>query len=238
MYIHVIQTGANTSMKTSTASLNKIAEFEGIRLKAYKCPAGVWTIGVGHTNGVTEGMTITQAQAMAFFESDIRKYEDYVTATGLTLNQNQFDALVSFSFNCGVGNLQKLVKGRDYQQIADAMLKYDKAKVKGVLTVLPGLTRRRKWERELFLSGGIPVKQEQPKSGNPYQEPKKNVRLGSKGNDVRWLQYELNKRWYKLVVDGVAGKLTISALIDYQKQNGLDPDGICGPKTIASLKRS
>ena len=84
--------------------------------------------------------------------------------------------------------------------------------------------------------GKVPA--EKPKTGNPYAEPTRNVRLGSKGNDVRWLQYELNKRWYKLVVDGVAGKLTISALIDYQKQNGLDPDGICGPKTIASLKRS
>lgn len=73
---------------------------------------------------------------------------------------------------------------------------------------------------------------------NPYSEPKKNIRLGSRGNDVRWLQYELNLRWYKLTVDGIAGEKTISALTDYQSQNGLDPDGICGQKTIASLNRS
>lgn len=85
---------------------------------------------------------------------------------------------------------------------------------------------------------GAPAHVEEKPNGNPYAEPKKNVRMGSKGNDVRWLQYELNKRWYKLTVDGIAGKLTISALIDYQKQHGLTPDGICGPKTIASLKRS
>ena len=225
-------------MKTSANGINLIKQFEGCRLKAYKPVAAekYYTIGYGHYGSdVSANMTITQAQADAFLASDLGKFENYVTATGLTLTQNQFDALVSFTYNCGPGNLQKLVKGRDYQQIADAMLLYNKGANKQVLA---GLVRRRTAERTLFLTGDIPVKQEQPKSGNPYQEPKKNVRLGSKGNDVRWLQYELNKRWYKLVVDGIAGNKTISALIDYQKQNGLDPDGICGPKTIASLKRS
>lgn len=224
-------------MKTSKSALEKIAEFEGIRLKAYRCPVGVLTIGVGHTGpDVKEGMTITRDQAMDLFAKDIRKFEDYVTATGLTLSQNQHDSLTSFAFNCGAGNLAKLVKGRDYQQIADAMLLYNKAKVNGKMEVLPGLTRRRQWERDLFLSGSVQA--EMPKNGNPYAEPKKNVRIGSRGNDVRWLQYELNKRWYKLTVDGIAGEKTISALIDYQKQHGLTPDGICGPKTIDSLKRS
>ena len=73
-------------------------------------------------------------------------------------------------------------------------------------------------------------------TGNPYAEPTKNIRLNSKGNDVRWLQYELNQRGYKLIVDGIAGKKTISALIDYQTKNNLVPDGICGPLTRASLK--
>lgn len=73
-------------------------------------------------------------------------------------------------------------------------------------------------------------------TGNPYPEPTKNIKLNSKGNDVRWLQYELNQHGYKLIVDGIAGNLTIGALMDYQKKNNLVPDGICGALTRASLK--
>lgn len=75
-----------------------------------------------------------------------------------------------------------------------------------------------------------------PPTGNPYPEPTKNIKLNSKGNDVRWLQYELNQHGYKLIVDGIAGNLTIGALMDYQKKNNLVPDGICGALTRASLK--
>lgn len=71
---------------------------------------------------------------------------------------------------------------------------------------------------------------------NPYPEPVKNVRLNSKGNDVRWLQIELGRKGYHLLVDGIAGQLTIGALMDYQSKAGLKPDGICGPLTRASLK--
>lgn len=74
------------------------------------------------------------------------------------------------------------------------------------------------------------------KTGNPYSEPTKNVRLNSRGNDVRWLQYALNnKGGYRLVVDGVAGKLTIEALTDWQIKHNLFPDGICGILTRETL---
>ena len=76
---------------------------------------------------------------------------------------------------------------------------------------------------------------ELPKTGNPYSEPIKPVKLNSKGNDVRWLQYCLNQRGYKLVVDGIAGNMTIGALLDFQKKNNLAADGICGPLTRAAL---
>ena len=77
---------------------------------------------------------------------------------------------------------------------------------------------------------------ERPAVGNPYQEPVKNVRLNTRGNDARWLQYALNsKGGYKLIVDGIAGQKTISALVDYQRTHGLEPDGICGPATRKSL---
>ena len=214
-------------MQTSRATLEKIAEFEGLRTKAYKCPAGVWTIGVGHTGNVHEGDTITRDQAMEIFAKDIRKFEDYVTVTGLTLTQNQFDALVSFAFNCGPGNLKKLVTGRDYQQIADAMLLYNKGGGK----VLPGLVRRRKWEHDLFLADGVQEK----KTGNPYMAPQKNLRHGSRGNDVRWLQYELTQAGYGIVIDGIFGSKTDKCVRDFQLQNGLQVDGVVGPITRAAL---
>lgn len=87
------------------------------------------------------------------------------------------------------------------------------------------------WDQE---AQGKPV--ELPKTGNPYPEPTKNIRMNSKGNDVRWLQYELNRHGYKLIVDGVAGNYTIGALLDFQKKNNLVVDGIAGPLTRAALK--
>lgn len=76
-----------------------------------------------------------------------------------------------------------------------------------------------------------------PATGNPYSEPTKNVRLNTRGNDARWLQYELNRvGGYKLIVDGVAGQLTIGALQDFQREHGLHVDGICGPLTRQKLK--
>ena len=133
-------------MKTSEKGIAMIKSFEGCRLTAYLCPAGVWTIWYGHTAGVVQGQTITQEQADAFLASDLEKYEKYVTATGLTLNQNQFDALVSFTYNCGNGNIKKLINGRTLPEIADAMLMYNKSNGKS----LAGVTRRRQAERELF----------------------------------------------------------------------------------------
>ena len=89
------------------------------------------------------------------------------------------------------------------------------------------------WDREVL--GTVPV-DDKPKTGNPYPEPTKNVRYNSRGNDARWLQYELNRHGYKLLVDGVAGNLTIGALLDFQKKHPpLDPDGICGAQTRAVL---
>ena len=134
-------------MKTSNNGIELIKRFEGCRLSAYQCPSGVWTIGYGHTAGVCKGMTITQQKAEEYLKIDLTKYENYVTSTGLKLNQNQFDALVSFTYNCGNGNLKKLIRNRTLSQIADAILLYNKSNGK----VLEGLKRRRTAERELLL---------------------------------------------------------------------------------------
>lgn len=76
-----------------------------------------------------------------------------------------------------------------------------------------------------------------PATGNPYPEPTKNVRLNSKGNDVRWVQYQLNLHGYRLTVDGVAGSLTMGAVMDFQKKHGLAVDGIAGARTREALKK-
>lgn len=214
-------------MTTSKAGIALIKRYEGCRLQAYKpIPAErYYTIGYGHYGpDVVPNMVISQAEAEAILVNDLKKYEQAVNSTGLMLNQSQFDALVSFAYNCGVGNLKKLVANRTPEQIADAMLAYNKGSGK----VLPGLTKRRQEERALFLSSNP--------TGNPYPVPEKSIKLNSKGNGVRWLQYELNdKGGYKLIVDGVAGLLTIGAVMDWQKKHGLEADGIVGPKTKESL---
>lgn len=77
-----------------------------------------------------------------------------------------------------------------------------------------------------------------PKTGNPYREPIINVKFNSRGNNVRWLQFELNRYGYRLVVDGIAGEKTISALKDFQSSHDLVADGICGPLTREKLRSS
>ena len=136
-------------MHISEKGLRLIKNFEGCRLTAYKCSAGIWTIGWGHTAGVKQGMTITQKQADDMLKTDLVVYENHVKSLKREFNQNEFDALVSFCYNCGIGSLKTLCKNRTNAQIAEALLLYNKAGGR----VLEGLNRRRKAERELFLSG-------------------------------------------------------------------------------------
>lgn len=227
-HVAVVVEVERSGMKTSQKGIDLIKQFEGCRLNAYKAvpTEKCYTIGYGHYGSdVAPNMTITQAQADAYLAQDLERNEKSVNTTGLKLNQNQFDALVSFTYNCGAGNLKKLVTGRDLDQIADAILFYNKAGGQ----VLAGLIRRRQAEHDLFVSSG-------KKAGNPYPEPKKIIRLKSSGNDVKWLQYELNKQGFNLTIDGIAGPKTISALTEYQIHHDLVPDGICGTLTRAALK--
>ena len=138
-------------MKTSQRGINLIKQFEGVRLTAYKCPAGVYTIGYGHTRGVTRGMRITEEEASAFLAADLRNSEKAVERYDSVYywNQNEFDALVSFTFNCGATNLRALLRNgrRNRSQIAETLPLYRKAGGK----VLKGLERRRAAEKALFL---------------------------------------------------------------------------------------
>lgn len=140
-------------MKTGQAGIGLLKEFEGCHLTAYKCPAGVWTIGYGHTKGVKPGDRITQAEAEELLSADLVGFEKMVSRYDdkYRWKQNEFDALVSFAFN--IGSIEQLTAGgtRDRGVIAEKILLYNKAGGKA----LPGLTKRRQKERELFLSDSI-----------------------------------------------------------------------------------
>lgn len=222
-------------MKTSEKGINLIKSFEGCVLKVYLDAVGVPTCGYGHTTGLTRAMVgtpITQAQAEAYLKADLEKFEKAVDSLGLNLNQNQFDALVSFAYNCGAGNLKKLCEGRTLSQIADKILAYNK----GGGRVLAGLTRRRNAERALFLTG-VPDNHVDDPNRNPYTEPTKNVKLNTRGNDAQWVQYALNKKGAHLVVDGIFGTKSVDALKQFQFSHGLVADGICGSLTREKLKQ-
>ena len=147
-------------MKTGERGLALIKEFEGCKLAAYQCPAGIWTIGIGSTHygdgtPVTKGRTLpNEGAAIALLAATIGQYEKAVNATGVELTQNEFDALVCLCYNIGAGNFLKstLVKmlkaGDDKAEIAQQFLRWNKAGGKP----LAGLTRRRNAEAELFLT--------------------------------------------------------------------------------------
>lgn len=211
--------------KIGQAGLDLIKQYEGCRLAAYRCAAGVWTIGYGHTAGVHSGMTITQAQADAYLQQDIAKFEGYVNNPAYVpitanLNQNQFDALVSFAFNLGAGNLRKLCKGRTAAQIAQAMTQYCKANGK----VLAGLKRRRAAEQALFNKPVSAVTPAQNQNTEDYNM--KTIKKGSKGNAVKVWQIIIGA-----AADGIFGSGTESATKTWQGNHGLTADGIVGAKS-------
>lgn len=131
-----------------------IKEFEGCALVSYQDSGGLWTIGYGHIDGVTPGMVITAEQAERFFEQDLANTAKLVLReVKNTVSNNQLCALVSFTFNEGVGHLEesttlKEINAGDYEAAASALLLWDKCRG----SVVAGLLRRRKAERDLFLS--------------------------------------------------------------------------------------
>jgi GH24 family phage-related lysozyme (muramidase) len=135
------------SQTTNDAGLKLIESFEGLRLNAYQDSVGVWTIGYGHTKGVHQGQNITQQQAEAFLQQDLAQAEAAVNSHALALTDNQFAALVSFTFNLGAGNLNKLLKN-GLGAVPTRIPLFDRAGGQQ----LKGLTRRRSAERALYLT--------------------------------------------------------------------------------------
>lgn len=141
-------------MKTSQIGINLIKSYESLRLEAYRCPAGIHTIGYGHTAGVRRGDVIDQQRADQLLGEDLRKFEAVVNRECPDVTQNQFDALVSFTFNCGErafcrSTLLKCIKANP----AGANIRYEFSRWnKAGGTVLAGLIRRRKAEADLYFS--------------------------------------------------------------------------------------
>lgn len=141
-------------MKVGDKGLALIKESEGLRLKAYKCPAGVWTIGYGHTGkDVVAGMEISESRAVALLKQDLRVAETYLNSLCINFSQNQFDSLASWIYNLGVGSFskstlrKKIVAKADDEAITDEIVKWVNAGGKPLI----GLKRRRVKEANLFL---------------------------------------------------------------------------------------
>ncbi|OBU85885.1 lysozyme [Chromobacterium subtsugae] len=140
-------------MKTNAEGIALIQQFEGLRLQAYQDVVGVWTIGYGHTGpDVRAGLTITQAQATQLLAADLARFEAGVgRLVSVPLNGNQFSALVSFTYNLGLGSLQsstllRLLNTGDYAGAAGQFPRWDRAGGQQ----LPGLLKRRLAEQALF----------------------------------------------------------------------------------------
>ena len=218
-------------MKIGQAGIDLIKKFEGCHLTAYKCPAGVLTIGYGHTGGVKEGQKISQAQAEAYLRADLEKYEKNVQKYAETYHwtQNEFDAMISFAYN--LGSIDKLTANgtRTKTVIAEKILLYNKAGGKE----LAGLTKRRQAERELFLSGGSATGTGTGKTSAARSMLKK----GSGGADVTYLQQRLTAKGYGVgAIDGIFGQKTREAVKAFQAEHGLVVDGVVGAKTWAALQ--
>ena len=141
-------------MQTGEKGIQIIKKYESLQLKAYRCPAGVWTIGYGHIKDVKQGDVITEKQAEILLKKDLAGAEATVNKERLNINQNQFDALVSFTFNLGSGafkgsTLLKCIKANPLgSNIAYEFSRWNKAGGQE----LKGLVRRRKEEAELYFS--------------------------------------------------------------------------------------
>ena len=188
-------------MHINNEGLSIIKESEGLSLKAYKCPAGVWTIGYGHTGrDVKKGMVITEEKATDLLRSDIARFERDVSYYNkiYKFTSNEYSALVSFAYN--IGSIAGLTKAgtRSKEQIANKMLEYCYASGKK----LNGLYTRRQKERSLFL-----------KNGNEYKVTGDCVRVRS-GNSLDSGIITTVNKGTKVIVEGKSGDFfKISAYI-------------------------
>lgn len=194
--------------KISENGIKMIKEFEGLKLKAYVCPGGKYTVGYGHTSGVTAQTKITASGAEALLKQDLARFETHVNSYDkrYSWTQNEFDALVSFAFN--IGNIDQLTYNgrRSKTTIAKKMLEYVKADGE----VLDGLVNRRQKERDLFLTkdvNAIPIKSLKVGAKVQIKNGAKDVNVNRKfANYVYKTTYTVLSCDSKYVCFGVTGK--------------------------------
>lgn len=141
-------------MRMSDYAFSRLKEFEGLRLTAYRCAGGKWTIGYGHTKGVREGMRIDERTASRLLEEDVEYFESFLAKEPYAedITQGQWDALVDFLFNLGVGNFlsstlrKRIIEDVDHNDIPNQFRRWNKAGGK----VLMGLVKRREWEAQMY----------------------------------------------------------------------------------------
>lgn len=208
-------------MKTSENGLNLIKRFEGCHLTAYKDPVGIPTIGYGHIKGVKMGMKITQAQADAYLKQDVVSAEKAVSKYSYPYTQDMFDALTSFTFNCGAGSLAKITNNgtRTLAQISARIPAYNKAGGKE----LRGLVNRRAAEKALFDT--YLTKAVKPKVEEEVYNMKE-IKRGSKGKIVKVWQAVLG-----VEIDGSFGPDTEKKTKALQKKLGLTQTGVVDKAT-------
>lgn len=137
-------------MKASEELIEKIKEFEGYSNTAYRCAAGVWTCGYGHTSGVTATTTCVKSEAERWLKEDLAPVEAYLNTISEVNTQGKFDALCSFIYNLGIGNLKqstllkKIKAGASTEDIQEQFRRWVYAGGK----VLKGLVKRREWEAQ------------------------------------------------------------------------------------------
>ncbi|WP_337871619.1 lysozyme [Ignavibacterium sp.] len=148
----------NSTKTVSKAGIDLIKKYEGLRLTAYKDPAGILTIGYGHTKTVKPGMSINKEMAELLLKIDLIDAENIVRDyVDIELTQTQFDALVSFVFNVGAGKfikstLLRLLNDGKILEAGEEFMKWTKARTPGGMKELPGLVKRRAEEKALFLA--------------------------------------------------------------------------------------
>ena len=209
----------NENMTISQNGLNFIKRWEGCVLKQYICPAGKPTIGIGHVVLLNESFpsVITEDQALEILRKDVLRFETaikkYIT---VILNQNQFDALLSFIFNVGEGgikntNVAQLINGGKFDKVPKALEEWSKFKVNGQLKVNQGLLNRRKAEGELFIS--------LTQKDAPVTKELQYVNWTK--DNLKIVQALLKSRGlYDSSVDGIMGPRTLSGLIKLSEKEG------------------
>ena len=207
----------NDELKTSLAGLDLITKWEGLKLSRYTCIAGKPTIGVGHVILPGENyQTITREQAMDILAKDVERFEKAVKKhITVKLNQNQFDALVSFIFNTGEGGIvntgvQKAVNSGNFADVPAKLLEWSKARIKGVLQTNQGLYNRRLSEGQLFSK---PVRQTEISE----------IKMVPWTKDTLAKAQESLKKigLYNLKIDGIWGPGTQAAVLGFANQKGL-----------------